>query len=441
MKTILKSTLRVVPFVAVALWVGACGGGGSPPDPLASDKRVVIASNGPNAVSTWNEIAFNTISVPGSPAGATLAERVPNYFIDIATVQLAVYDAVMAIAGTHKLYGRNPSTAVAGDRAVAMDAAAIEAAYQVLRNLFPSRGDKYETEYAGAIAALPNGEGKTSGMAIAREVAAGIVDIRANDNRDIQLAPYVPGTEPGQFRGVNPINRFLPYVRPFVTTSHQQFRVPAPYALAGAAYAIDVNEVKTMAGLESSQRSDAQTEIARFYTEAPANYWARNLRQFATANAKLEDNARLLAMLVTAQSDANGACFESKYFYNFWRPTSAIRLADTDGNPDTDADPSWTPVVTTPNHPEYPAAHGCGTGAAMEVVRSFYGTKDVAFYITSTVTNTTHHFERTDDLVQETGDARVWGGMHFRTSTEIGANLGKDVAKWVVKNAFTPLVE
>jgi hypothetical protein len=144
-------------------------------------------------------------------------------------------------------------------------------------------------------------------------------------------------------------------------------------------------------------------------------------------------------MLATATTDAVAACFDAKYTYQFWRPTSAIRLADTDGNPATDADPAWTPFVVTPNHPEYPAAHACNDGSLMEIVRGFYGTKNVSFSFDSTVTGTTHSYERTDDMVRDMKNGRVWGGMHFRHSTEVGAELGKDVAKWVAKHYFQPI--
>jgi hypothetical protein len=132
-------------------------------------------------------------------------------------------------------------------------------------------------------------------------------------------------------------------------------------------------------------------------------------------------------------------CFETEYHYNYWRPTSAIRLADIDGNPATEADAGWTPFVPTPNHPEYPAAHGCDDGATAEVVRSFYGTKKVRFTFDSTVTGTTHVYESTDGLVHDVRNGRVWGGMHFRNSVVVGSELGKDVAKWVAKNYFRPL--
>ncbi len=164
--------------------------------------------------------------------------------------------------------------------------------------------------------------------------------------------------------------------------------------------------------VSSTLRSADRLSIARFHTEPPEGLsWARNLRQFATASASLPDNARLLAMLSVAFRDAGNGCFESKYQYNFWCPLSAIPLADTDGNPATEPDLLWTPVVVpTPNHPEYPAAHGCASGAVMEAVRSFYETKNVSFDFNSMATGTTHHFDLTDDLVHEIRDARVWGG-------------------------------
>jgi hypothetical protein len=440
MNPLLDTVARTTTLISAATLLAACGGGGTPAATgadLESNSHVVVASFGPNVVSTWHDVAFATASVPASPSGATPEERVAGP--DLTTVHLAMYDAVMAIAGTHEPYAIKPSTPGVGAGAQAMDAAAIEAAYRTLKGLFPSRGDKYEAAYGSSIAAIPDGESKTLGKAIGAEVAAGMLALRANDGRLTVLSPYVPGTGPGQFRNATPVNRIAPYIRPFATNSHSQFRAPPPYALGSAQYATDLNETEAMGGAVSTQRTAAQTEIARFHTEPPEGFWARNLRQFAMASPSLADNARLLAMLSVAFRDSSGGCFESKYQYNFWRPLSAIPLADTDGNPATDLDPQWTPVVPSPNHPEYPAAHGCASGAVMETVRAFYGTKNVSFDFNSAVTATTHHFDRTDDLLKEVKDARVWGGMHFRTSVDAGAELGKDVAKWMTKNHFGPV--
>ncbi len=415
--------------------LGACGGGGgnepgSAAHALAADRAeaarapVVIQFEGANPVSTWSDIAF----------------RLGGVGHDLVTVHLAMYDAVMAIAGTHRLYAAAPATSGAGAGADAMKAAAIEAAYRVLKGLFPAGAASYEAAYADGIGAIPGSTDKATGMAIGAEVAAGLLALRANDGRLTTLPAYVAGTGPGQFRGATPVNRIAPYIRPFATLSHSQFRAPGPAALDSDAYAADVNEVQAIASATSTTRSAAQTEVARFHTESPNTFWSRNLGQFGTASTSLADNARLTAMLWTSYQDAISGCFESKYHYNFWRPNSAIQFAATDGNPGTVADANWTPVVGTPNHPEYPAAHGCGSGAVAEVLRSFYDTKKVVFAFDSTVSGTTvHRVERTDDLVKEIIDARVWGGMHFRTSAEHGAELGKEVAKYIGRNYFQPI--
>jgi len=431
--------LTLLALVAAAA-ITACGGGDSGVAANSGDllaKQIVIGSHPPNVVSTWNEIAFRTASAPASPSGATPEERVPGP--DVVTVQLAVYDAVIAIAGTHKPYAITPSGQAVGAGPVAMQAAAIEAAYRVLKGLFPSRGAVYEAPYASDMAGVPAGEAKGVGQRVGAEVAAGMLALRANDGRETALPPYVPGTLPGQFRGTNPVNRIGPFIRPFTTKSHAQFRADPPYSIRSKDYAKDLNEVKAIAGKTSTQRTAAQEEIARFHTEPPGGFWARNLRQFATASPNLADNARLLAMLWTVQADAGSACFETKYRYNFWRPTSAIQLADTDDNPDTQAAPTWEPFVATPNHPEYPAAHGCASSSAMEVLRDVYGTKKLVFDFTSTVTGTTHHFERIEELLDEIRNARVWGGMHFRTSVEVGIDQAKQVARWMTQNYFRPV--
>jgi hypothetical protein len=429
----------VLAISGAVLALAACGGGGDVDTralPLGANEPVVIGSHGANAVSIWNQIAFDTAQVPSAPAGATPSERVAGP--DAVTVQLAVYDAVIAIAGTHRPYAVKTSNPAVG---ASMDAAAIEAAYRVLKGLFPSRGDKYEAAYASGIGALPDGDAKVRGMAIGAEVAAGMLALRANDGRETLLPAYVPGTLPGQFRptGPNLVGRLNPYIRPFATKAHDQFRPGPPPALDSAGYAADLNEVKAIAGTTSTLRTAEQTEVARFFTEPPSSWTWRSRFGFATASPDLADNARLTAMLEVTVVDAIGACFDAKYAYSYWRPTSAIRLADTDSNPATEPDPGWTPFVSTPNHPEYPAAHSCNNGAMAEVIRNFYGTKRVRFAFDSTVTGTTHDYEATDELVRDVSNGRVWGGMHFRNSTVVGAELGKEVARWVMKRYFQPV--
>jgi hypothetical protein len=227
-------------------------------------------------------------------------------------------------------------------------------------------------------------------------------------------------------------------MRPFTLQSASQFRADGPPPLTSVEYAADVNETKALGAANSTVRTPEQTEIARFHTEPPPVFWTRNLRIFATAERSIAENARSLAALWTAQADVSIACFESKYHFDSWRPFSAIQLADTDGNAATEADPSWTPVVPTPNHPEYPAAHSCVTGAMAEVLQQVFGTKKLAFDWSSSVTGTTHHFDSTDAIGKEVQLARIAGGMHFRTATVHGEVLGMKVGKWILKDHFQP---
>ena len=389
------------------------------------DTPVTISVAGPNAVSYWNDVATTTINVPASTSG-TPEEQRPNNAVDLATVHVTIYDAVMAIVGTHQPYAVSPKSPTAG---ASQDAAVAAAAYRVLLGLFPNRSAQYQSAYDTFLATLPDGSAKTLGLAVGAEVAAGILALRANDGRSVVLAAYVPGTAAGQFRGSNPVGRPNPFIKPFALTTIAQFRAPGPPALASATYAADLNETKSLGSATSTTRTAEQAEVARFNTEAPPLYWPRNLRNFAMTSRSVAEHARLMAMLWVAQADAGDACFESKYFYQFWRPSSAIPFADSDGNDATIVDTAWVPVVPTPNHPEYPAAHSCLAGAMATILSGYYGTPNISFDFNSTVTGSTRHFTTVAGLVDELQIARIAGGMHFRTSTVDGATLGKKRSK------------
>ena len=419
-------------LLAAAAWlVQGCGDDDEP--------LITVASNGPNMVSYWDEVAAATVNAPASASDATESERLPNYAFDMTTVHVAMYDAAMAIAGTHQPYKVRPAAPAAG---ASMESALAAAAYGVLQGLFPNRAALYQAKYDDALAAITDAAAKAQGVALGTEVANAILADRANDGRATALPAFVPGTQPGQFRGVNPIGRTNQYVKPFSLISASQFRAPGPPALDSATYTADFNETRDLGGATSTTRTVEQTESARFHTEPPPRFWARNLRQFAMSQPTLAENARLMALLYVVQADVAIACFESKYRFLWWRPTSAINLADTDGNPDTLADLAWTPVVPTPNHPEYPAAHGCVFGGTGEALRSFYRTKRLKFSFDTTVAGIspegmTHAYESIQDMTDESL-ARIWGGMHFRTSVEHGRTLGEKTAAWVASHHFSP---
>lgn len=427
-----RRALRVLALAGAAWATVACNSDDT-------DRVVEVISTGPNMVSYWDEVAAATVNAPASASDATESERFPNYSFDMPAVHVAMYDAAMAIAGTHQPFLVTPAASAEG---ASMDAAVAAAAYGVLKGLFPNRASLYQGKYDEALASIADDEAKTKGIAIGAEVAAAVLANRANDGRATVLPAFVPGTEPGQFRGVNPVGRTNPYVRPFSMLSASQFRAPGPPPLNSAVYTADLKETQDLGGATSTTRTVEQTESARFHTEPPPRFWTRNLHQFSMSQPTLEENARLMAMLYVAHADITIGCFESKYHYLAWRPRSAINLADTDGNADTTADPSWTPVVPTPNHPEYPAAHGCVFGGTGEALRSFYRTRLLKFSFNTTVADIspagmTHSYESIQDMTDDSY-ARIWGGMHFRSSVNDGRTQGENIAAWVVAHHFGP---
>jgi hypothetical protein len=392
-----------------------------------------------SVVSDWDTVAAATVNAPaGAYPAVTPSEVRTNYVLDLPTVHLAMYDAAVAVAGGYEPFG-TPVNAPAG---ASIDAAVGAAACRVLATLFPNRAPVYGAACSGFVPGASGNAAHAAGVGVGVAAADGILGLRANDGR-LTSVTYVPTGSVGEFApfpaGSTPVNVYLPYVRPFAIHSASQFRADGPPALDSAQYAEDFNQVRLLGAAGSVVRTAEQEEIARFHTEPPPLFWSRNFRRLFAVDRPVVENARLAAMLWVGQADALIGCFESKYTYRFWRPRVAIPSAASDGNGATAPDAAWLPVVPTPNHPEYPAAHGCGAGAAGQTLNDYFGTRKVAFYFDSNVTRTRHDFESVDEMVKELQYARIYGGMHFRTSTVHGAVLGRKTVAWIDKHYFRPV--
>lgn len=381
-----------------------------------------------DVVSDWNATATTVVLNKGAQSA-----------IHLAMVHVAIYDAVNSVDQRYRTYAITPTVPTKG---ASKEAAAASAAYNLLRTLFPDQAAVLDPAYTASLAAIPDGPAETKGVAIGAEVAAGIIALRANDGRTA-VVPYVFGSGPGVYQATppafgSPVTPWVAKVTPFALERPSQFRAYGPPDVTSAHFAADFNTVKSLGALNSTTRTAEQTEIGRFHTENPTTFWTRNLRDFAATRAlKVDQNARLFAMLYVAFADSSIACWDSKYYYNFWRPVTAIPAADSDDNPATEADATWAPLATTPPHPEYPAAHGCVSGAVAETLRQFFGTKQLDMTFTSTVPGSIPHFyKKTDDLVEEVQVARVYGGMHYPTSTLHGAILGRQVGRYIADNYF-----
>jgi hypothetical protein len=395
---------------------------------------VVLIADKNNPVAYWHDVGAVTLNAKVASV-ASEAEKFPAFPADMATLHLALYDAVMAVDQRYRPFLFVPARI---EPDASADAAVGAAGYTVLRALFPSRRMHYEQAYQTFLDGIADGIAKQRGIALGTAAAQAHLAKRATDGRANLLPQYASGTAAGRFRGRDPINRAWIAIRPFTLSSNSQFRPPPPPTLDSAQYTADFNEVKELGSIGSTRRTSAQTQLARFFSETPAVHFTRNFGRFGRVTTNRADAARLLAALYAGYADAIASCLEAKYHYDAWRPQSAIELADTDGNPATEPEVGWKPALATPNHPEYPAAHSCATGLVGEILRQHFGTEHISYTWDSKATGTTRQYGHAHALVEESQVARIYGGVHFRYSTTAGAELGRRVGEWTMQHAFLP---
>jgi hypothetical protein len=392
-----------------------------------------------NAVVFWNAVADNSIAVLGG--------RTPQQgSIETAIVQTAVYDAVNAICGyPFTAYAVKPAV-----RAPAMTEAAVAAAaHDTLIALHPDQAGTLNQQYADYLGTLQGShKAQVNGIAVGQQTAAGILELRANDGRNAGPAWTPPEAGPGNWQPTPPgfLPPSTPWIRaatPWTMTSPSQFRVPPPPALDSDTWLRDYAESKAYGGAISSARTADQTDLAVFVGGPGVHamlQWHGTWRGIATdQNLSVLDAARLFAMLSTVASDALIGCWDSKYTYGFWRPVTAIRAGG--GSPDLTADPTWIGVVTTPNHPEYPAAHGCFSSSVVEVLRAYFHSDRMNFTMSSAapgLLQPVRSYSRFSQVLTDILNARVYGGMHYRHSTVVGAELGRNVARQALAHYFLP---
>ena len=398
---------------------------------------VATTARAGDAVAAWNEISEKAVITAGHPP--------PVAALDFAIVHLAIYDAVNSIDRRHQPY----YTLVPGATG-SPSAAVAKAGHDALVGLFPAQTAALDVAYTDFLAA--NGvDPLDQGTAVGAQTAANILALRTNDGRfPLNAPPFVGSPTLGQWRptpsllpGPPPtlapgLTPWVATVRPFTMHSASQFRVDPPPELGSAKWAKDYNEVKTVGSLTSPARTAEQTEIGYFWADSGPVLWQNALRYISLNYLNdIGKSARMYALAEVAMADAQIACWDSKYFYNFWRPITAIRLADQDGNPDTAVDPDWQPLINTPNFPEYPSGHADISGAVSHLLRLFFRRDELSFQMTTTnalAPLKTRTFTRFSQAEQEVIDARVYIGIHYRNSDTTAGAQGRRVANWVFKH-------
>lgn len=388
----------------------------------------------PGQVLVWNQIAVQT----GLAATQTNQEATMR----LAYVQAAVFDAVDAVDGGYRPYVGD----LRAHGRTNVDAAVAAAAHRVLVSQFASQQSALDTSYAASLANITDGRAKTRGVALGEQAAADVQRARANDGFQANV-PYTFGSGPGVWilptdnPATTPATPWVAKMTPFVMREADQFRPGPPPALTSAAYTASYNETKNYGSATGSLRTDAQTKTALFWgLGRPAAQYNAGVRDIVTSfGMNRVEAARALALTNLVSSDAFIACFDGKYTYSAWRPYTAIRAGDTDGNPDTVADPNWTPLVSTPNHPEYPANHSCVSTSFAMTVENLLGAARFSLTVPGIpASSELRHYTSSTQLITEIADARVWGGVHFRFSTDAGTTIGRSVAHYDYRHALQP---
>jgi hypothetical protein len=442
------SRRRSVAFIPVAVGALLAGFGAfsvSAAPPTGTDA---------SEVSHWNLVAANTLfAVPGPNGGAP-----PAFQINMGMVQGAVYDAVNAIGPKqHRPYLLKKR---AGAKA-SIDAAVATAAYDVLSNLVSTAPERAPfTTRAALLATLSNerdtslnaiddGAFKTQGIKIGHAAAKAMLDSRVGDGRfgDSQWdgSTGVGKWQPLIVNGAPALDPtpWVGGVKPFLIQSSSQFRSVSPPALDSVQWAAEFNEVKSLGRIDSVTRTADQTYVAKWWQSAPVLSWNEVARQLIARNdLDAADAARLLALQNMSGADAAINCWNDKYHFDFWRPWNAITTTLDDGNAGTTTDPSWAALLTAP-YPEWTSGHNCLDAAHVTVLRLFFGDVPGNFTITSRFVNPggppTRSFDTFSQPLAELIEARIWAGLHYRSSDVAGQLLGGNVARYGIANYFQPV--
>jgi hypothetical protein len=393
-----------------------------------------------DAVTDWNEIAQAAI-VTGRPG--------PIGAVDSALIQVAVHDAVQAIDRRYEPYHVEIKGAK-GSRS----AAAAAAAHAVLIGIYPTQATSLDATYFNYLAA--HGLDNDPGLLVGEKVAAGILPLRRADPVPLP-APFTGGTGIGQWRptpsfignppappsGAPMAVHWMSAFDPFTLTGPTRFRADPPPALTSAQYTRDYNEVKRLGSFASTHRTAAQTDLAYFYSENFLAQWNRALRGIANNHLRRTgDTARLFALANLATADALITSWDSKKFYNFWRPVTAINEGDNDGNPNTAGDPAWQPLINTPNYPDYTSGANNVVGAMTRTLQQFFRRDRLTFEVTTLAplaTTKTRMYNRFSDAAADVVEVRIHLGIHFRFADEAARKQGQQVAEHVFDHFLLPL--
>jgi PAP2 superfamily len=385
-----------------------------------------------DAVLDWNEIMV------------TLVQDQPPIVIRVTAItQLAVFEAVNAVAGEYEPY----LGSVAAAPGASADAAAVSAAHRALRNYFPDHADSLDAARAESLARIPDGRAKDSGIAVGEAAADAMIAARVNDGSESPESYLPPSSNPGEWQLTPDCpasgGLFLHFrnVTPFVMRRGDQFRSDPPPALTSGKYTRAYQEVKDVGGRNSTQRPPDRTDVARLYAVlSDAALWNPIARQLAAARRQsLSQNARTFALLNMALSDGGVAVVDTKYHYNFWRPETAIAAAGTDGNERTEPDAGYVPLITAPCFPGYPSGHATTSYAAREVLERTFGSRGHSIAVSSPAApGVALSYATLEEITSDIDDARVYGGIHFRFDQEAGARQGRHVGAYVYTHALKP---
>lgn len=353
----------------------------------------------------------------------------PNARI-MAILHVAMYEAVSAVERRYAPYRLN----LTADKSTSKEAAAASAAHGVLIALHADQQASLDATLKASLAAIPDGDSKTKGIALGRQAAAGVLALRADDGMNAPES-YRPHTQSGVYvPTVIPVASTTGAMTPWVMDKGSQFRPTAPPALDSQTWTDDLNEIRDIGGRTSRARTAEQTDIGRFWFVTGPQAWNPIVRQIAAARKlDLVDSARLFALVSMATSDSFVAVFDAKYHYNLWRPVTAIRNADQTGNTATPRDAAWLPLGETPMHPEYPCAHCISSSAAGAVLTALFGDDIAEVSMTSaTAPGVTRRWTRIQDYTAEVSLARIVAGFHYRFSTKVGEEMGRRIGELTV---------